>query len=214
MKTFYQDVRAYFVEAASYIVAKFPINEEWLKEAEVIDVNKRTVCFFSNVAYFIEKLSMKVDMNKAEHQFVRYQVDTLSFTPGDRIDQIWGILAKMYPELSKVLLAVLTVFHGNAGSERVFSAVRHVNTDFRQSMSRELMDALMVVKRHLVVRNDVCYTYKFNDSFLTRAKSATYQALKKHEEAGVDDNDDIVGLDISGQIMRMLCPDIEKGAKG
>ena len=58
----------------------------------------------------------------------------------------------MYLGLSEIMLAILTIPHGNVDSERVFSAVRHVDTDFHQRMSVELMDALVVIKRHLVVR--------------------------------------------------------------
>ena len=70
----------------------------------------------------------------------------------------------MYPDLCEIMLAIP---YGNADSERVFSAVCHVDTDFRQRMSVELMEALVVVKRHLVVRNEVCHTHKFSDNSLT-----------------------------------------------
>ena len=58
----------------------------------------------------------------------------------------------MYLSLADIMCAILTIPHGNAVNERIFSAVRHVDTDFRQSMRVTPMDALMVVKRHLLVR--------------------------------------------------------------
>ena len=199
---FFDSVRSYYVESCSYIVSKFPLQEEWLIHAEVLDMTKRKNASFDSVVFFLDKLSLKCDVDQVEHQFLRYQVDTLN-VKSVRIDEKWGELKDRYPLLCEVMLAVLTIPQGNADSERVFSAVRHVDTDFRQRMSNELMDALMVVKRHLVVRNEHCYTHKFTDEFLARAKSATYQGLRV-TEAAPDGGDDIVGSDISGQIMQML----------
>ena len=107
-----------------------------------------------------------------------------------------------YPELSHVMLAICTIFHGNADSERVFSAVRHIDTDFRQCMSEELFDALMVVKRHLLVSNKECHNYHFTPEFLARAKSATTKANLNLQKEG--DSADIKGDDVSGKILRML----------
>ena len=121
---------------------------------------------------------MKCDVDQVEHEFLRYEIDTLNLKC-DTIDEKWGELTVAYPMLAEVMLAILTIPHGNADSERIFSAVRHVDTDFRQSMSEKLLDALMVVKIHLVVRKEVCYTHKFTDAFLTRAKSATFQGMRK-----------------------------------
>ena len=199
---FFDSVRSYYQESCSYILDKFPLTEQWLIHAEVVDINQRRAASFASVKYFIEKLSLECDVDLVEHQFLRYQVDTVN-VKSVRIDEKWFELKDRYPLLSEIMLAVLTIPQGNADSERVFSAVRHVDTDFRQRMSNELMDALMVVKRHLVVRQEVCHNHKFTNEFLSRAKSATYQGLR--EAASKTGGDaDIVGSDISGLVMQML----------
>ena len=91
----------------------------------------------------------------------------------DQIDVKWGQLSSKYPLPAPIMLAVLAIPHGNDDSERVFSTARHVDTDFRQKMDMSLLEALIVVKRDLLVKNEKCYTYNFTEDFLIRAKSAT-----------------------------------------
>lgn len=204
---FFDSVREYYVEGCSYIMAKFPIEEEWLKHAEVVDITKRVTSNFKSVSFFVNKLELSdIDIDRVEHEFLRFQIDRLDMLGGDdRIDEKWGKLIAVYPGLAEVMLSVLTIPHGNADSERVFSAVRHIDTDFRQRMSWELMDALMVVKRHLITRGEICYTHKFTDEFLARAKGATYQGLKMvNEQSESESCKDIIGADVTGQVLQML----------
>ena len=58
---FFDSVRSYYVESCAYILAKFPLEEEWLKHAEVVDVSRRRSTSFASVMIFfsqpIEKLA-------------------------------------------------------------------------------------------------------------------------------------------------------------
>ena len=165
--------------------------------------SRRNVVSFVDVLFFINKLGIeRENIDKVEHQFSRYQIDDIAVDDSDRIDEIWAKLMPKYPELSHVMLAICTIFHGNADSERVFSAVRHIDTDFRQCMSEELFDALMVVKRHLLVSIKECHNDHFTPEFLARAKSATTKANLNLQKEG--DSADIKGDDVSGKILRML----------
>ena len=99
------------------------------------------------------------------------------------------------------MLAILAIPHSNANSECVFSAVRHVDTVFRSKMDMALMEPLIVVKQHMVIRNDTCYTHKFTLEFLSRAKSATYQGLQKAE---TQTEEEIPMEDVSGRVLKIL----------
>ena len=144
-----------------------------------------------------------VNLDKIHQQFIRYQVEQNLGVHDQRIDSVWGDLMSKYPDLAEVMLALLTVFHGNADSERIFSAVRHVDTDFRKNMSLALLDALMVVKRHLIVNKKACFSYSFTAEFLRRAKGATTKANTVTQRDG-NVNDELHGVDVSGQVMRLL----------
>ena len=79
-------MRSYYVESCAYILAKFPLEEEWLKHAEVVDVSRRRSTSFASVMFFIQKLSIKCDVDQVEHPFHRYQIDRLDLK-SERIDE-------------------------------------------------------------------------------------------------------------------------------
>ena len=207
---FFESIRAYYVEACSYIKSKFPLENELLTHAEVADISKRKTVAFDSVQYFLSKFNVpenKVDL--VQRQFNHYQfVDRLDTDPECRIDEKWAKLQDQYPDLSKVMLAILSIAHGNADSERVFSTVRHVDTDFRQAMDMQLMEPLIITKRHLVVQKNVCYTYQFTDEFLAKAKSATYQGLTNSDLSTEEGAAGLDGGDVTGQILQMISGDM------
>ena len=104
---FFVSVRSYHVECCSYIVAKFPLQEEWLKHAEVLDPSRRKHANFESVVFFIDKL-MKCDVDVIEHQFLRYLVDTLN-VKAERIDEKWDELKDRSPLLFEIMFAILTI---------------------------------------------------------------------------------------------------------
>ena len=198
---FYSSVRKYFAAACQYVVKKFPMQVDFLKHAEVVDLEKRGSSSFDSVRYFINQfplLCKNVNMDTVEQEFMRYQVDELPKLNGKlRIDEKWAELLHVYPNLSKVMLSILCVPHSNADSERVFSAVRKIQTCFRASMDLALLEALIIVKRYMITRGEVCYSRKFTDEFLKRAKSCTYVGLNSSHDGpelvDVDPMDDIIG---------------------
>ena len=90
--------------------------------------------------------------------------------------------------------------HSNADSERVFSAIRRIQTEFWASMDISLLENLVIVKTHMLSRNECCYSKEFTDDFLSRAKSATYHGLNQNES---DEQDDPVD-DLSGEVLCMI----------
>jgi len=84
----------------------------------------------------------------------------------------------------------------------VFSAVRRIQTEFRSSMDISLLESLIMVKTHMLGRNENCYTRKFTDEFLCKAKKATSSGLKAAEAQGVPENS--IPEDVSGNVLKML----------
>ena len=208
-KEFYKSVRQYFVEACSYIKKKFPLQDVFLTKTEVVDITTRASQSFSSVEFFIDKfprlLPVDVDKDLIEQEFLRYQIDKLP--PGvhelSRMDEKWHLLRASYPHLSNIMLSVLSIPHSNADSERVFSAARRIQTDFRQSMDVALLENLISVKQHLLMRNELCYTKQFTEEFLSRAKSATYLGLKAAEKENDPQEPDPLD-NISAQVLQIL----------
>ena len=204
---FYECVRAYYSEACSYIIQKFPLEDELLTHAEVADISKRSTASFKSVEYFLKYpcLAKNVDRDDLELEFLRYQIDKFAenVQKAERMDVKWGYLLHTYPNLARVMLAILVMPHSNADSERVFSATRRIQTEFRSSMDISLLENLVVVKTYMLGRNECCYTKEFTDEFLSRAKSATYLGLHEVEEENEEVQVDPLN-DVSGKILRML----------
>lgn len=73
----------------------------------------------------------------------------------------------MYHNLCKVALAALTIAHSNADSERCFSTMRKVQTDWRQRLSHTALDSLLCAKFNT---EGVCCDYEPPNEILKSAK--------------------------------------------
>ena len=76
-----------------------------------------------------------------------------------------------YHDLACVMLGILSIFHSNADSERIFSMVRKVRTESRASMSVPTLEALLI--------NKMGFGVQLTDSVLTKCKKATVDFLRK-----------------------------------
>ena len=77
-----------------------------------------------------------------------------------------------YANLSALALHLLAIPTSNADSERVFSLVRRIKTDFRSSLCPETVSAL--IGCHLNKTNECCVA-TFDDLVLVKAKQCTRQ---------------------------------------
>ncbi|XP_038065360.1 uncharacterized protein LOC119735640 [Patiria miniata] len=197
-KKFFAMVRLYYTKACDYIVTKFPLKSVVLAHAEVADCSLRVNAKFSSVKYFTDKfpcmLFVKEDETKYEatdilqSQFLAYQLADIPEAVQNETDcdKQWAVLAAekdpsgqlCYDRLAKVMLGILTIPHSNAECERVFSQVRKNKTDFRGSMSTDVLSSVLITKAQ---QRGPCYSRDFDDKFLRRAKSATYRTLNESD---------------------------------
>ena len=89
---FYDAVHVYYAAAIRYIVEKFPIRDELLLHAEVVDISRRTGAKFKSIKYFTTHFPRMLAtahtdastesgsvMDKLEMQFLLYQVSKFGF---------------------------------------------------------------------------------------------------------------------------------------
>ena len=100
------------------------------------------------------------------------------------------------------MLAILVIPHSNSEAERVFSIVRKNDTAFRPNMGVDLLESLLITKIDNLAKGTPCYKKRYTPSFLSKAKSCTYNALKDKAKHNNDD-------DITGEIFNMV-NDIKK----
>ena len=98
----------------------------------------------------------------------------------DRIDKTWDNIGKIengqFKELSLVMKGILTVPHGSAHCERVFSCVRKNRTPQRSSLAESTMESLLVLKSTPCCAVDA--VQNLTDKALSELKSAYANSLK------------------------------------
>ena len=95
----------------------------------------------------------------------------------------------LYSNLSSLVLQLLAIPVSNADSERVFSLVRRIRTDFRASLSTSSLSSLIGYKFNKT--SSCCQFNQFPDSFLQRAKTCT----RERNRASLQDSSQTVDLD-------------------
>lgn len=183
-------VRKYFCRVCDYILHKFPIHDKVILHAKVAGVSNLLNASFSDIKFFVNKFSVLVNLffeddsidiitDKLQSQFCISQLENLDeVVQSKRIDTQWSLIGKMksadgnfkYNELSKIMLAILTIPYSNAEWERIFSLVNKTRTKFRSSISDNTLEKLLLANANL---QGNCYEQKYKASFLTKAKSAT-----------------------------------------
>ena len=191
LPTFYSSVRRYYMKTVEYMLKKFPYQDLVISHAAVADISGRGAAQFASVEYFTTLFPClavsDASMDKLEMEFINYQTDVLpsSVTTCDRADTAWHLMAQVkdangqakFAELSKVMLAVVCIFHSNADCERVFSLVTKNKTAFRPSMITRTLNSLVTHKQFMIAKHTVCYQQTYSKKTLQKVKSATYIQL-------------------------------------
>ena len=208
-KTFYENVRSFYLRAVEYMIAKFPYADPVLYHATVADINQRTTAQFESVKYFMVRYPIFLEnaggsgcevIDKVAEQFLSYHVEELPQAKiskdenenirNSRMDVKWHEISKMkdgkYQLLSKIMKGILVIFHSNADCERVFSYVTKTATRFRPSLSTQGLSDLTIHKCFMQATEKKCFQQTYTEEFLRKAKSATYvklsQARKEKED--------------------------------
>ena len=156
-QSFFSSTRKYFIASCNYMVAKFPLHDEVLRNARVANPAKRLDMTYSSVAFFNNKFQLPdIDQDELEVEFASYQIDGLdSINLNERADSVWAQISSLkdrstshqkYPNLSRIMLTILTLEHSNATDERTFSLVRKNATVFRPSLSTQTLSDFLTQK--------------------------------------------------------------------
>ena len=124
---------------------------------------------------------LQVPPTDAEFRKYNY-ADLPTFPPKTPMDFQWKSLLKMtddcnavlLPNLPKVMVRVLLIPHSNASCERIFSIVRKNRTDFRASMSTEVLQSILILKQ----AGGICYNQKPTQAVIKACKAATQAHLQ------------------------------------
>ncbi|XP_068239267.1 SCAN domain-containing protein 3-like [Palaemon carinicauda] len=90
-----------------------------------------------------------------------------------------GLGAKPYRKLALYALACLSCPVSNAVVERVFSQVTCVKTKYRNKMSLELLDSIVRIRTHLMIKDTNCVKFNITDDMIKRFTCDMYNAMTK-----------------------------------
>ena len=141
------------------------------------------VLMFTHVA--VLRLADRVPDNLfLREEFADYQVSADLPSHTGRLDTFWGEMGNLveageprFPHLSRLMTTLLVVPAGNASSERVFSQVRKIATNFRSELGRDTLCALLSVKWNV---DDSATSFTCSAKLVRSAKSATYRYNQGH----------------------------------
>ena len=84
-----------------------------------------------------------------------------------------------FPLMKKLFGVILCLPHSKAASERVFSRIRKINTEYRKHMEYEILAALLQVKMNC---DDRCFQFSPTKDMLCAAKEATKAYNQQHSQ--------------------------------
>ena len=124
--------------------------------------------------------------NKLQDEFSDYQLTSLDelplcTSPVTDIGTFWGEMSKLHDiflnkprffVLSKLAKTLLVLPNSNADSERAFSLVKKIATEFRADLNKDTLCALLSCKMNTHLH---CYELKPSAVLIKNAKSATME---------------------------------------
>ena len=155
---FFKDVRKYFTTLVQYLLERLPLSSDVLRHAEVADVKLQQSTEVSSLDFFLRRfpcLLGSATHDAVKEQFCLFQTTDVSNCIKEREDHTWFAIGQLrdpdsgdllFRDLANAVLGILTIPHGSAHCERVFSCVRKNKSPQRSSLSSSTMESLLVLK--------------------------------------------------------------------
>ena len=185
-----EDVESFYCSVAHFyeaFVAKqlkaFDFKSEILQSLAFLDPPKSQSMLPSTFSAIRKCLPVRFDEAKVTLEFREFAVDSeVTSVVSENRDALafWMAVQKMkspmedpkYVHLATLALELLAIPTSNADSERVFSLVRRVKTDFRASLAPETLSSL--ISCHFNNTNTRCCKLgRIDDALLKKAKGCT-----------------------------------------
>ena len=160
---FFEHVRLFFVEAASQIKARFPINDPIIKSLRLVNpecIQETKVADVIQIASKFPNILSENDLLKLDDEWRELQfTDTVDIPEysghRDNVATFWGNLGKIedacgslkFPIIGKLTKSLLSIPHSNADVEWIFSHVNLIKVKQRNKLKVSTLDALLMVKQ-------------------------------------------------------------------
>ena len=186
---FFECVRQFYENIVKKMLTKFPFGNQILNDLAVLDPKNKEQLDYTSIVRLSEHFKVDVDQEHLKDEWDDFLLMPDDFLPqtGNEVsvDIFWGKVFKLktvlnvdrFPNMKKVYATLLCLPHSNADSERVFSHVRKVHTEYRKTMGIDTLTSYLQVKLNC---DDPCYKINPSEEMLKSAKSATFNYNKEH----------------------------------
>ena len=197
---FFSGVKGFYRAVSSTIIKKFSFDDNLVDDVAFLlpqNQDKVTTALILRLASRFSAATPTDCLDALEEETLDYILLPSSSLPSpvgndngqqctsDELCAYWQQIGKMttlggaarFPNLSRLAKCILSLPVSNAETERVFSIVRKIITDYRSQMDRNTLCALLACKMNSDCK---CYYLATPSDLLRKAKSATMEYNRAH----------------------------------
>lgn len=188
----------YYQKIIEESIKRLPINDVFYIEISFVNpkiiLNNSTI----NINHVLKRLNFnnkkKEIMNEISLICNYFSKTDIKSLPTDVVE-FWMYIKNLkdyndcavFPNLSELALVVLTLPHGNAGVERVFSIVTDIKTKKRNRLTTSTLKALVRTKLDVQNSNKCCLNYDVTEQHLKKFNQCIYENSDSDEESSKTD---------------------------
>ena len=182
VKGFYEHVIKFYQRFLDKLLKVFDFRSEVLSSLSFIDPMKSQIISSSLFDKIEDNFPISFDKAAVKLEYREFAMDEdVTDLDHENAIQFWNNVSKLtspmgslkYHHLSTLALNLLAIPASNADSERVFSLVRRIKTEYRSALSTDTV--LSLIGCHFNNTNKCCENTKFEKTLLTNAKKCTRQ---------------------------------------
>jgi hypothetical protein len=181
VNVFYTGVKRFYQAFVTKLLDKFDFKSDMLRLLKFLDPTQCQNIPITAFEKIEEIFPISFDKSVVTQEYREFAVDTDVQTSEKDAVKFWldvkSVKSPMddykYFNLATLALHLLSIPSSNADSERVFSLVRRIKTDFRSNLLPETISALVGI--HFNTLDTCCEQSVYETSLLDKAKSCTHE---------------------------------------
>ncbi|CAD7085336.1 unnamed protein product [Hermetia illucens] len=185
--TFKNKCRNFYIEAVLQILKRFDLNNSFFRNLSIIAPDNVYACTYKSIAPLLQQVPRLLADNIQE---IDSEYRTLINFVKDKeqildIEEFWRMVARIeigneqaFPNLVKLVFAILSFPHSSANVERVFSQVNLMKTKIRNRLENATIKACLQTKGLLKLQNSDCTNFKVTTEMRKKCNKAMYDIAK------------------------------------
>ncbi|CAD7078353.1 unnamed protein product [Hermetia illucens] len=185
--TFKNKCRNFYIEAILQILKRFDLNNSFFRNLFIIAPDNVYACTYKSIAPLLQQVPRLLADNIQE---IDSEYRTLINFVKDKeqildIEEFWRMVARIeigneqaFPNLVKLVFAILSFPHSSANVERVFSQLNLMKTKIRNRLENATIKACLQTKGLLKLQNSDCTNFKVTTEMRKKCNKAMYDIPK------------------------------------